>query len=113
MWGAKAADFAYSCDEAQRNRGVHAGDCHEPEGLLRFESGSRQITVQRCELLTGVIQIAQETLDGGPLVQRERLSAKTRSPLVSEEVGGRTPRQEVAMEDCLDAVLEASPVLDY
>ena len=88
------------------------GDCHQPADLVAGQPDAAQFGVDEPQLLAMEVELAQQRLGRLALIDGQRLLGQPRAALLAEQVGGRAARNEVAVQDRVDAVLQARALAD-
>ncbi len=93
-------------DDRQGDRGVNAGDRHQPLDLLGLKRDSAELGVDDPQLLAVEVELAQQCLDGQRLIRRQRLVREPAAALDPEQVRRRRLGDQVALQDGLHLILE-------
>ncbi len=103
---AEATEVADRGDDRERDGRVDTGDRHQPLDLSAGQRDAAELGVDDPQLLAVEVKLAQQRLHCLALIRRQRLLRQPRPALVAEQIGGRATRQEVAVQDRLDLVLQ-------
>ncbi len=112
LGGSEPGDVADRGDDPDSDGEVDSRDGHEAPGRRVIQDGPGQAAVQFGQIRLGVVERSEQAGDGRALVGRQRLQRQPRPALVTEQVGGRAPREEIAVEDRVDLVLQTGPMAD-
>jgi hypothetical protein len=108
----KRGEVADRGDDRQRDGRVDAGDRHQPLDLGAGQRDAAELGVDDPQLLAVEVQLAQQRRDRLALVDRQGLLGQPAPALVTEQVGGRAARDQVAVQDRLDLVLQPGALPD-
>ena len=100
---------------------------HEPGGYREIDAGDRDQALDRCiveralgdllvkhaEVLAQPVQLAHVALDRGPLVIRQRLAGEPGATEAPEQIGVRTARDQMRVQDRMHLVLDPRAMADH
>jgi hypothetical protein len=107
---AEPTEVADRGHDRQRHGGVHPWDRQQPAHLGVLEGDPAELGVDDAQLRPVKVELAQQRPDGLLLVWGQVLGGQPRPAFVAEQVGGWAARDEVAVQDRLDLVLQPGPL---
>lgn len=105
--GREASDVTDLRHERRRDDEVHAGDCHQPPDLLRAQRVTGQRALYDRDLAVKKRDLAQATLHGRLLINRQALLVQPRAAALAEQVADGRTLDQVAGQHGMDLVLGA------
>ena len=108
----KAREVADRGGDRQGHGRVDAGDGHQPPRVIAAQRHAGQRGVDEPKLLGMEVQLTQQRPNRLTLIGGQRLLGQPPPALDAEQVGGRTTRHEIAMQDRLDLVLQPRALPD-
>jgi len=103
----EARDVTDRREQADSHDAVHSCDRQKPLQLLILKHGFAQQLVDRSEVVTEAVELAQALLDGQTFIHWKRLLGQPSAPLVAEEIRCRALRNQVCGQNGVDLVLQA------
>ena len=94
------------------HRQINSGDGQQPLGRLIFQSVLGDVAVEDGKVLSKPVQLADMARDGEAFVFRHWLAGQPVAATLVEEIGMRTFRDQMRMEDGMHLIFDPGPVPD-